>query len=44
MDLEEKLLKLISVEIARAKEDLEKLEAEPEGVNAVIELFDILAA
>ena len=44
MDLEEKLLKLISVEIARAKEDLEKLEAEAEGVNAVIELFDILAA
>ena len=43
MDLEEKLLKLISVEIARAKEDLEKLE-EAEGVNAVIELFDILAA
>ena len=44
MDLEEKILKMLATELARAEADSNELEEELSGVDAVVELFDILAA
>ena len=44
MDLEQKLLQMIAVEIAMAEKESKQLEKDNQGVNAVIELFDILSA
>ena len=47
MDLEEKILKMLATELARAKQDSENLkeeDIEAEGLARITEFFDIIAA